>query len=64
MASILKRLLFATFMTAAVLGCSEGSVDSNDAGDADVIWDAGDPGGSDDAGGDDAGGDEAPLSGI
>jgi hypothetical protein len=51
-------------------GCSEGSVEPNDAGDADGIQDAGgddaggDDAGGDDAGGDDAGGDEAPLTGI
>jgi parallel beta-helix repeat protein len=51
-------------------GCSEGSVEPNDAGDADGIQDAGgddaggDDAGGDDTGGDDAGGDEAPLTGI
>jgi parallel beta-helix repeat protein len=61
------RLVTVLFMAAAVLGCNQGSVDSQDGGDADGIrdagGDAGDPGG-DDAGGDDAGGDVAPLTGI
>ncbi len=53
------RLLMAVFLAAAVSGCSDGSVGSHDAGDADGIQDAGRDAGGDDAGGDDAGGDDA-----
>ncbi|MFC1654926.1 right-handed parallel beta-helix repeat-containing protein [Myxococcota bacterium] len=65
----------AALLAVAFQGCSEGSVDPADGGDADDAgWDAGDPGGdpggSDDAGEDDAGGtdesgaDEGPITGI